>query len=52
LLTTDIGKKPKHGKQKSKSYKLGPVSGSAKAGKALTLCSHSDCKRCITTGSG
>ena len=32
-----IGKKPKHGKQKSKSYKLGPVTGSAKAGKALTL---------------
>jgi hypothetical protein len=36
-LTQLIGQKPKHGKQKSKSYKLGPVSGSAKAGKALTL---------------
>ena len=32
-----IGKKPKHGKQKSKSYKLGPVTRSAKAGKALAL---------------
>jgi hypothetical protein len=36
-LTQLIGKKPKHGKQKSRSYKLGPVSGSAKASKALTL---------------
>ncbi len=36
-LTQLIGPKPKHGKQKSKSYKLGPVSGSAKAGKVLTL---------------
>ena len=27
----------RHGRQKSKSYKLGPVSGSVKAGKALTL---------------
>jgi hypothetical protein len=32
-----IGPKPKHGKQKSKTYKLGPVSGTVKAGKALTL---------------
>jgi phage shock protein A len=36
-LTQLIGQKPKHGKQKSKSYKLGPVTGSAKAGRALTL---------------
>ena len=36
-LTQLIGTKPKHGKQKSKSYKLGPVSGSVTAGRALTL---------------
>ena len=36
-LTQLVGKKPKHGKQKSKTYKLGPLNGSAKAGKALTL---------------
>ena len=34
-LTQLIGKKPKHGKQKSKAYKLGPVSGTVKAGRAL-----------------
>jgi hypothetical protein len=32
-----IGAKPKHGKQKAKAYKLGPVNGSSVAGKALTL---------------
>ncbi len=36
-LTQLIGTKPKHGKQKSKSYKLGPVSRSVTAGRALTL---------------
>ncbi|HTU86405.1 MAG TPA: hypothetical protein VMF57_12575 [Solirubrobacteraceae bacterium] len=36
-LTELIGSKPKHGKQKSKSYKLGPVTGTVKAGKTLTL---------------
>lgn len=36
-LTQLIGAKPKRGKQKSKTYKLGPVTGSVKAGKALTL---------------
>lgn len=36
-LTQLIGAKPTHGKQKSKTYKLGPVSGSVKAGRALTL---------------
>jgi len=36
-LTQLIGQKPKHGKQKSASYKLGPVSGSVKAGKPLAL---------------
>jgi hypothetical protein len=36
-LTQLIGTKPKHGKQKSKRYKLGPVSGSMTAGRALTL---------------
>lgn len=36
-LTQLIGAKPKHGKQKSRNYKLRPVSGSARAGKALTL---------------
>jgi hypothetical protein len=36
-LTQLIGKKPKHGMQKSKTYRLGAVTGTAKAGKALTL---------------
>jgi hypothetical protein len=36
-LTQLIGPKPRHGKQKSKTYKLGPVSGSLKAGRSLTL---------------
>ena len=36
-LSQLIGAKPKHGKQKSKSYKLGPVSGSVTGGRALTL---------------
>jgi hypothetical protein len=36
-LTQLIGAKPKHRKQKSKTYKLGPVSGTVKAGKGLTL---------------
>ena len=36
-LTQLIGSKPKHGKQKSKTYKLGPVSGTVKAGHGLTL---------------
>ena len=36
-LTQLVGAKPKHGKQKSKTYKLGPVNGTVKAGKALTL---------------
>lgn len=36
-LTQLIGAKAKHGKQKPKTYKLGPVSGSVKAGKSLTL---------------
>ncbi|HJS93202.1 MAG TPA: hypothetical protein VJ741_02990 [Solirubrobacteraceae bacterium] len=36
-LTQLIGQKPRHGKQKSKSYRLGPVSGSVKAGRSLTL---------------
>jgi hypothetical protein len=36
-LTQLIGTKPKHGKQKSRSYKLGPVTGSVTAGRALTL---------------
>ncbi len=36
-LTQLIGKKRGHGKQKSKTYKLGPVNGSAKAGKGLAL---------------
>jgi hypothetical protein len=31
LLTELLGKKPKHGKQRSKRYKLGPVSGSTVA---------------------
>jgi hypothetical protein len=37
VLLQLIGAKPKHGKQKSKTYKLGPVSGSVKAGRGLTL---------------
>ncbi|HET6869427.1 MAG TPA: hypothetical protein VFH80_26185 [Solirubrobacteraceae bacterium] len=36
-LTQLIGAKPNHGKQKSKTYRLGPVSGSVKAGRVLTL---------------
>lgn len=36
-LTQLIGAKPTHGKQKSKTYKLGPVNGSVKAGRGLTL---------------
>ena len=36
-LTQLIGAKPKHGKQKSKVYKLAPGSGSVKAGRVLTL---------------
>jgi sugar lactone lactonase YvrE len=36
-LTELIGKKPKHGKQKSKTYKLRPVNGAVKLGCALTL---------------
>jgi hypothetical protein len=36
-LTQLIGKKPKHGKQRSKTYKLGPVNGAVKVGRALTL---------------
>jgi hypothetical protein len=36
-LTQLVGAKPKHGKQKSKTYKLGPVNGTVKAGKMLTL---------------
>jgi hypothetical protein len=36
-LTRLVGQKPRHGKQKSKTYKLGPVSGSVKVGKALRL---------------
>ncbi len=36
-LTQLIGVKPKHGKQKSKTYKLGPVIGSVTAGHVLTL---------------
>jgi List-Bact-rpt repeat protein len=36
-LTQLIGAKPKHGKQKSKTYKLGPVSRSLTAGRVLTL---------------
>ena len=36
-LTQLIGKKPRHGKQKSKTYKLGPVGGAVKVGRALTL---------------
>ena len=36
-LTQLIGAKPKHGKQKSKTYKLGPVNGSVTAGRISTL---------------
>ncbi len=36
-LTQLIGAKPRHGKQKSKIYRLGPVNGTVKAGKVLTL---------------
>lgn len=36
-LTQLIGKKPKHGKQRSKTYKLGPASARVKAGRLLTL---------------
>jgi Divergent InlB B-repeat domain len=36
-LTQLLGAKPKHGKQKAKTYKLGPVSGSVTAGKTLRL---------------
>ncbi len=36
-LTQLIGAKPQHGKQKSKNYRLGPVTGPVKAGKPLTL---------------
>jgi hypothetical protein len=36
-LTQLIGAKAKHGKQKSKAYKLGPMSGSVKAGRVLML---------------
>jgi hypothetical protein len=36
-LTQLIGSKPKHGKQRSKTYKLGPASGTVKAGHGLTL---------------
>ena len=36
-LTQLIGAKPKHGKQKSKTYKLGPLTRTVKAGRGLTL---------------
>lgn len=36
-LTQPIGAKRGHGKQKSKRYKLAPLSGSARAGRMLTL---------------
>ncbi len=36
-LTQLVGAKPKHGKQKSKTYRLGPVNGSVTAGRGLTL---------------
>lgn len=36
-LTQLIGAKPRHGKQKSKTYKLRPVSGAVRVGKVLTL---------------
>lgn len=36
-LTQLIGAKPKHGRQKSKTYRLGPASGSVTAGRALRL---------------
>jgi hypothetical protein len=37
VLLQLIGAKPKHGKQKSKTYRLGPVSGTVTAGKRLAL---------------
>jgi hypothetical protein len=36
-LTQLLGAKPKHGKQKDRTYRLGPLSGSVTAGKALRL---------------
>ncbi len=36
-LTQLIGARPKHGKQKTRTYKLGPVKGTVKAGRALML---------------
>jgi hypothetical protein len=36
-LTQLTGARPRHGKQKSKTYKLGPVNGTVKVGKSLTL---------------
>jgi hypothetical protein len=36
-LTQLIGRKPAHGKEKTKTYKLGPVNRSLRAGRAVTL---------------
>jgi hypothetical protein len=36
-LSQLIGARPKHGKQKSRAYRMGPVSGSLTGGRALTL---------------
>jgi hypothetical protein len=37
VLTQLIGAKPKHGKRKAKTYKLGPVSATVRAGRVTTL---------------
>jgi hypothetical protein len=37
VLTELLGKKPKHGKQKTKTFTLGPVRGSLGAGVGTTL---------------
>ena len=36
-LTRLLGKKPRHGRQRSKVYRLGPVSGSVEAARSATL---------------
>jgi hypothetical protein len=51
-LTQLIGARPKHGKQKSKVYKLGPVNGSVTGGRGLTLTVKLPAAAVIALGSG
>ena len=51
-LTQPIGAKRGHGKQKSKRYKLAPLSGSARAGRMLTLTVSSQRRALTALGHG